>query len=128
MSLLGEIWLYIYDGDFRPTYRQKMARTSKMTQGVAPIKHSRARMRDGREVHIAMSGTKGPKLLLVHGYIDSWRSFERMFPFLSDDFLLVAVDQRGHGETDQADDYAIADFVADVIDLIKSKSKVPVHL
>jgi pimeloyl-ACP methyl ester carboxylesterase len=99
-----------------------------MTQAVAPIKHSRARLRDGREVHLVMSGPEGPKVLFVHGYIDSWRSFERMFSFLSDDFLLVAVDQRGHGESDQADGYAIADFVADMIELIASKSKVPVHL
>jgi non-heme chloroperoxidase len=99
-----------------------------MTEVGVPIKHSRTRLRDGREFHIVMSGSGGPKLLFVHGYIDSWRSFERVFPFLHEDHLLIAVDQRGHGDTQQAGSYSIAEFVADLIELIAAKSKVPVHL
>lgn len=99
-----------------------------MTHATGSVKHSRARLRDGRNVHIVMTGSAGPKVLFVHGYIDSWRSFEGMFPFLSKEFVLIALDQRGHGDTDQADRYDIDDFVADVTELIASKSREPVHL
>jgi pimeloyl-ACP methyl ester carboxylesterase len=99
-----------------------------MARAVASIKHSRARLRDGRDFHVVMSGSEGPKVLFVHGYIDSWRSFEGMFPFLSKKFVLVAIDQRGHGETDQADRYDVEDFVGDVMELIASKSREPVHV
>ncbi len=99
-----------------------------MTDAATPIKHSRTKLRDGREFHVVMSGSKGPKVLFVHGYIDSWRSFESMFPFLNESCLLIAVDQRGHGETAPAAGYEIADFVADTVELIESKSKAPVHI
>ena len=91
------------------------------------VEHSHATAPDGRRFHLVKAGTSGPKIVFLHGYIDSWRSFEGMFPYLSDDFLLIAIDQRGHGGTDPADDYAIADFVSDAITML-GKSAEPVHL
>lgn len=91
------------------------------------IVHSKATLPGGRRFHVVKAGHSGPKILFLHGYIDSWRSFEGMFAHLADDFLLIAVDQRGHGDTDAADDYAIADFVEDAVALV-GKSPEPVHL
>ncbi|MBV8804326.1 MAG: alpha/beta hydrolase [Sinobacteraceae bacterium] len=92
------------------------------------LTHSRATVADGRTFHIVVTGEGGPKIVFLHGYIDSWRSFERMFPHLAQNFTLVAIDQRGHGDSDAADTYAIADFVADAVELLETKAGGPVHL
>jgi pimeloyl-ACP methyl ester carboxylesterase len=54
-------------------------------------------------------------IIFLHGYTDSWRSFERNLPLLSPEFHLIAIDQRGHGNsTRPLCCYTQADFAADV--------------
>lgn len=96
--------------------------------GATGIRHESLRLPDGRSFHIARAGVPGPTILFLHGYVDSWRSFERMFPLLHDHFMLLAPDQRGHGETEAADRYAVADFVSDAITLTERLAGEPVHL
>jgi rifampin ADP-ribosylating transferase len=40
-------------------------------------------------------------LVLLHGYVESWRSFERMLPLLPPALRAVAFTQRGHGDADK---------------------------
>lgn len=42
---------------------------------------------------------RGKVIIFLHGYTDSWRSFERNLPLLSEKFHAYAVDQRGHGDS-----------------------------
>jgi pimeloyl-ACP methyl ester carboxylesterase len=58
-------------------------------------------------------------MILVHGYSDSWRSFEELLPRLAQAGLsmpIYAVDLRGHGASSQAvsGSYTQSDFVADL--------------
>jgi len=58
----------------------------------------------------------GQPLLLLHGYTDSWRSFEPILPLLPHDIRALAITQRGHGEAAKPDaGYAPTDFAADAV-------------
>lgn len=78
--------------------------------------------------HFVTSGTKGEKILFLHGFTDSWKSFSPLFPYLSPRFRLTALDQRGHGESETPYRFTIADFTTDAISFIETIMKGPVHL
>ena len=57
----------------------------------------------------------GIPLLLLHGYADSWRSFELVLPFLPDSVHAIALTQRGHGDASRPlEGYRPRDHAADV--------------
>jgi non-heme chloroperoxidase len=57
----------------------------------------------------------GVPVLMLHGYTDSWRSFELLLPHLPSRVRAIAVTQRGHGDADRpATGYRPEDFVSDV--------------
>lgn len=70
----------------------------------------------------------GVPLLLLHGYVDSWRSFELVLPHLPDSILAIALTQRGHGDASRPPEgYRPHDFAADLLefmDLLQLKSAV----
>lgn len=78
-----------------------------------------ARLANGMTIHYATQGPKaGPAAVFLHGYSDSWYSWSRVLPLLRPDLRVVAIDQRGHGDSDRpADGYGMADFGGDVIGL-----------
>ena len=98
-----------------------------MTASAAPAHHD-IRLPSGRRHHYVSVGASGPRVVLLHGFTDSWRSFELLFPALGAKFQLFALDQRGHGGSATADSYAIPDFAADAIAFIESLGGAPVHL
>lgn len=54
-------------------------------------------------------------MLLLHGFTDSWRSFEPVLPHLPASIRAVALSQRGHGDADRPTaGYGPRDFAADV--------------
>jgi pimeloyl-ACP methyl ester carboxylesterase len=58
----------------------------------------------------------GPAVILLHGYGDSWFSFSPILPLLPATYRVYALDQRGHGGSDQpASGYHMADMAADVV-------------
>lgn len=73
----------------------------------------------GPTLEVATVG-QGPDIVLLHGYSDSWRSFEPVLPLLADHFRLHVPSLRGHGGSDRAASYRIADFAGDAIVLIES--------
>ena len=83
---------------------------------------------DGGRQQIVRTGQSGPVIVMLHGYADSWRSFEGMLAPLSQGFRLILPDQRGHGDSDPAESYTIADFVADAIAVIETFGEAPVAL
>jgi len=54
-------------------------------------------------------------IIFLHGYTDSWRSFECNLPLLSNKFRILAIDQRGHGNSARSSCcYTQTDFAADI--------------
>ncbi len=93
----------------------------------SPIHHE-IRLNSGRRHHYVTIGAAGPHIVLLHGLTDSWRSFELLFAPLAGKFQLFALDQRGHGESERADSYAIGDFADDAIAFIEALGVAPAHL
>ncbi len=59
--------------------------------------------------------TPGRPLILLHGYVDSGRTFERVLPYINEPIHTFALTQRGHGDASRpAGGYRIRDFVADL--------------
>jgi pimeloyl-ACP methyl ester carboxylesterase len=57
----------------------------------------------------------GIPLLLLHGFADSWRSFELVLPYLPESIHAFALTQRGHGDASRpATGYGSRDFAADL--------------
>lgn len=54
----------------------------------------------GLRMHVVIGG-KGPPLLLVHGWPQTWYQFRLVMPALARDYTVIAVDQRGIGLTDK---------------------------
>jgi pimeloyl-ACP methyl ester carboxylesterase len=96
--------------------------------GADLLRHTTFIRPDRGTMHCVATGTDGPPVVLLHGLGDSWRSFEAMFPVLGARFRLLAPDQRGHGDSDPAATYTIADFTADAIAFIQRAAAPPVYL
>ncbi len=64
----------------------------------------------------AAARADAPTLLLLHGYTGHARSWDAFAQALTNDYRVLALDQRGHGETGWAppDQYGTDDMVADL--------------
>ena len=64
--------------------------------------------------YVEQGDPAGVPVLLLHGYSDSWRSFEALLAQLPSSVRAIAVTQRGHGDADRpAGGYRPDDFVSD---------------
>jgi len=80
-------------------------------------------VRDGVVLNCVRSlNERRDAVLLLHGYTDSWFSFARVFSGLARHYHVIALDQRGHGDSDRPlDGYsmgALADDAAALLDTI----------
>lgn len=70
----------------------------------------------------------GVPVVLLHGYADSWRTFELVLPHLPESILAIAPTQRGHGDASRPpEDYRPRDFASDLLefmDVLKLESAV----
>ena len=75
------------------------------------------RLATGIRMHYAAAGDPAAEpVILLHGYTDSWRSYELVLADLARTRRVYALDQRGHGETDRPDDgYLVRDLASDVV-------------
>jgi non-heme chloroperoxidase len=65
--------------------------------------------------YIEQGRAPGTALICLHGYTDSWKSFELVLPFLSENRHAFAISQRGHGNSGRpAEGYDPRDFAADL--------------
>jgi pimeloyl-ACP methyl ester carboxylesterase len=60
----------------------------------------------------------GPLLVLVHGITENRHSWDPLTDDLARDHRVLRVDLRGHGESPEGDDYAIATLAEDVAALV----------
>lgn len=62
----------------------------------------------------------GIPVILLHGFTDSWHSYEMVLPHLPPSLHVFAVSQRGHGNSSKpAGDYGPDDFANDIAAFIK---------
>jgi pimeloyl-ACP methyl ester carboxylesterase len=60
--------------------------------------------RHGLRFHYRDWGGRGRPLVLLHGLASTARIWDLVAPLLADDYRVVALDQRGHGESDKPDE------------------------
>ncbi|MEV5974049.1 alpha/beta hydrolase [Streptomyces sp. NPDC051921] len=85
-----------------------------MASGIAV---HRAELRDGPVLPYAETGRpEGATVVLVHGYADSWWTFEPLLRRLPPSLHVYAPTQRGHGDADKpADGYLPEDLAVDLV-------------
>lgn len=71
---------------------------------------------------------KRPTLLLLHGVTRLWRDWEPVLPSLTKSWNIVAVDHRGHGESEKASPYFVTDYVADAVAFLRHEIGEPVTI
>jgi pimeloyl-ACP methyl ester carboxylesterase len=78
---------------------------------------SRVRLSTGVALAFSEQGDRaGPAVLLLHAWVESLRSFDRLAPLLPPSLRVLALDQRGHGEADKpADGYDLETLAGDVV-------------
>jgi pimeloyl-ACP methyl ester carboxylesterase len=66
--------------------------------------------------YLEQGDRSGETVILLHGFTDSWNSYARVLPMVSDRYHVYALDQRGHGDSSKHRCcYTMNDFAADVI-------------
>jgi pimeloyl-ACP methyl ester carboxylesterase len=68
------------------------------------------------EVHGPLSG---PAVVLVHGITESRRSWDPLIDDLATDLRVLAVDLRGHGDSDPGDGYDPISYASDVVETMR---------
>jgi non-heme chloroperoxidase len=65
--------------------------------------------------YVEQGDRTGFPVVLLHGVTDSWRSFERVLPHLPTSLRVLAVSQRGHGDSSRPQaGYRFVDFASDL--------------
>ena len=97
--------------------------SSTMTKGPTDLRFSNVRLKTGVRLHHAERGDpKGPVVLMLHGFTDSWFSYSRVLPLIDRKYHVYILDQRGHGNSDRPQTgYAPRHFAADVIAFMDKK-------
>ncbi len=77
-------------------------------------------LESGLKLSYADQGTRSdPVVLLLPGPTDSWRSYEPVLDRLPSEVRVIAVSQRGHGDSDKPEGgYSVGHFAADVVSLL----------
>ena len=92
-----------------------MSDTEPSLPGAVPPERTRFVQSRGVRLHLCEWGdpTAAP-VVLCHGMFDHARGFDQIAPLLSRRFRVVALDARGHGESDWADAYTWPSDVEDI--------------
>ncbi|HKJ24035.1 MAG TPA: alpha/beta hydrolase [Myxococcota bacterium] len=96
--------------------------------GTPPPERTRKIPSAGIEIHTLEWGDPEAKpVVLTHGMWDHARSFATLAPLLAERYRVVAVDARGHGDSDWGDGYGWAIDLHDLLNVVASFER-PVHL
>jgi len=75
---------------------------------------------NGTRLHYVRGGS-GSALILLHGFPEDWYEFRLVMPRLAKTFMVVAVDLRGVGESDQSETgYDAANLAEDIHQLVEA--------
>lgn len=76
---------------------------------------------NGVKIHYAALG-QGPLVVMIHGFPDFWYSWRDQMEVISEDFRVVAVDQRGYnlsGQPEGVENYDMRFLIGDIAAVIK---------
>jgi len=77
-------------------------------------------------IHYEIIGS-GPPLLLLHGLGSSGRDWEKQIDRFSDDYTVITIDFRGHGQSEKPPGpYSVQVFADDVAEVLKEVDLAPV--
>jgi pimeloyl-ACP methyl ester carboxylesterase len=85
---------------------------------LAPPRSRSFRAHGGPNIHVLDWGGQGPPAVLLHGGSLTARTWDYVAMALRSDSRLVALDMRGHGASDWADDYSIESYATDLMAVI----------
>ncbi|WTU05307.1 alpha/beta hydrolase [Kitasatospora sp. NBC_00070] len=72
----------------------------------------------GRRLSYLDFGGTGRPLLALHGHVSEGLSFAAVAQQLGPEWRVIAPDQRGHGDSDRADEYSREGYLADLVALL----------
>lgn len=80
------------------------------------LRESQVSIQDGITLsYVEQGASQAPPLLLIHGYGDSWRSYEPLLAELPRSIRAIALSQRGYGNSTKPDvSYGVRDFAEDL--------------
>lgn len=86
---------------------------------------------DGLSLHVVIAG-KGSPVILLHGFPENWRSWQRQIPVLAaSGFMVVAPDMRGYNLSNRPEEqsaYKLDYLVADVAALVRATGYPRAHI
>lgn len=95
---------------------------------IADVSHETVAV-NGTRLHYVAAGGRGSPVLLVHGFPETWWAFRRLIPLLAGHHRVYAVDLRGFGDSDVAEEnYSSAVAAEDLHALIDHLSVGPMHV
>ncbi len=95
---------------------------------IAGVRRGTAAVNDTR-LHYVTAGDRGTPVLLVHGFPETWWAFRKVIPLLAARHRVYAVDLRGFGDSDVADEnYSGAVAAEDLHALIEHLSLGSMHV
>jgi pimeloyl-ACP methyl ester carboxylesterase len=74
------------------------------------------------------ANSSNPTLVLLHGVTRCAEDFQPLFEYLAPHWRLVAIDHRGHGQSERATSYQVTDYVADTSRFLREELAEPVVL
>ncbi|MDA2923147.1 alpha/beta hydrolase [Acidobacteria bacterium AH-259-L09] len=80
---------------------------------------------EGVKIHYVTLG-QGPLAVMIHGFPDFWYSWRHQIAALSEDYQVVAIDQRGYNQSDKPkgkENYDVSFLVDDVLAVIHHLGK-----
>lgn len=86
---------------------------------------------NGLQLHYVEWGTpSNPSLVLLHGFQSNAHTWDTFSQAMADDYHVLALDQRGHGDTSWAPDgnYASEAFVGDIVGFLEALRLAPTAL
>ena len=94
------------------------------------VRHERIKA-GGIELHVARAGS-GPAVILLHGFPENWRSWQRQIgPLVRTGFSVWAPDLRGYNLSDipaGREAYSLEHLVADVVALVRATGEPRAHI
>lgn len=95
---------------------------------IPEIQHETAAV-NGTRLHYVTAGDQGTPVLLIHGFPETWWAFHKVIPLLAAHHRVYAVDLRGFGDSELADQsYTSAVAAEDLHALIEHLSVGPMHV
>src|SRR4029453_9289081 len=96
--------------------------------GAVPPERERFGSSPGLRLHVVEWGDpQAQPVLLTHGFYDHARSFDTFAPLLAARYRVLALDSRGHGDSEWPDAYSWLADTFDVVNVLRDLGR-PAHL